>query len=45
MKLLGVEQIVITNLAGAINKEYKVTSLKWSFIVSTFLLRLVTLSS
>ena len=28
MKLLGVEQIVITNLAGAVNKDYKVTLLK-----------------
>ena len=27
MKLLGVKQIVITNLAGAINKEYEVESL------------------
>ena len=27
MKLLGVEQIVLTNLAGALNKDYKVTLL------------------
>ena len=33
MKLLGVEQIVTTNLAGALNKDYKVTlstHLDWS---------------
>ena len=32
MKLLGVEQVVMTNLAGALNRDYKVTLLSahWS---------------
>ena len=44
MKLLGVEQIVITNLAGALNKDYKVTQLT-DLDCPTFLFRLVTLYS
>ena len=44
MKLLGVKQIITTNVAGAVNKDYKVTFIVYIFVSTQFLLRLVTLS-